>query len=326
MPTDSDHAPAATDTTPDPVTGSGDPHSGEQTDPIARAIATVNPDEALRNLRTLADDSDGPDADPLGVLDLLRTIFAQLDTLLSAGASLPRDWASTPGMPGDTTPIDPDSTLRRMRDHLAECARLNARAQAAEDDDDHAAVEEIREQAEDACSDAVTAADELDAWLSRGGAFPAAWTTNRVVFDATTGETLAASAIALTQDQRWAIERALAAANSADFDRFMLDTIRAVLDVEFRDDPRTAVGVLFCAGWWEDGYFLSEDGTILFDDGTTEEYDFEGVVRDALTAEFHNVGDNYHLAIDLRTDTFATDDNPDRTPHERFNIAEPPNE
>lgn len=164
----------------------------------------------------------------------------------------------------------------------------------------------------------------------------AAWTTNRLVLDTTSDNTLVTSLAALDAAQRRALLVAVHQVYSHERQQAMLALIREVLAEEAADaaaeedteddvtDPPTAVGVVFATWDWEDGVFVYEEGLVLFDDGTfTDDIDFGRDMRELLTAEYHTVGEHFRVAVDLRTGAFDCGDNAFTTPHEMFGIPEP---
>ncbi len=141
-----------------------------------------------------------------------------------------------------------------------------------------------------------------------------------VTIDMTSDQTIAASISAMPSSARDQLARVLRDAESADNATSILDSIRETLAEQH--PGKTAVGVLFVTMNWDNGDYLHEDGTVVFDDGTTENVDF--AIADELTDEYGCVHAGYTLAVDLRTNELDADDYRDGDIHTVFGVAKPP--
>lgn len=109
----------------------------------------------------------------------------------------------------------------------------------------------------------------------------------------------------LTDDQRDRLRRSIERIDSASTDETILSSVRERL-AEFGDD-NPAVCVVFDTTEWDNGYFLTSEGFVLFADGTTDHLDFDDI--DAhFTDEFGTRGPSFGLAVDLRRNKLDPDD------------------
>jgi len=97
------------------------------------------------------------------------------------------------------------------------------------------------------------------------------------------------------------LARALRDADRVDNDAAILDAISEVLQREVLHG--TATGVVFSTTEWDNGYFFSVHGNVLFADGYVRRIDFDSIVDEAFTEEYGCRGRDFTLAIDLRTGT-----------------------
>jgi hypothetical protein len=177
--------------------------------------------------------------------------------------------------------------------------------------------------------------------------------------DTSDAATLTACVARLAPELRSQLADALRAATSAEHDLAILTTIRTVLAANAPATPAhqrvprdcrwlrravhrgtalirgsrarraphaasedTAVGVVFTTTEFDNGYFLSPYGTVLYTDGSTHEVDFADI-DEYFTEEYGSRGTTFTLAVDLRTDTMEPDDYSQEPLHTRFGI-EPP--
>lgn len=144
-----------------------------------------------------------------------------------------------------------------------------------------------------------------------------------VTIDITSAQTIADTVAALPSSTRDQISRALRDAESVSNSSLILASIRETLAEEA--PGKTAVGVRFLTMEYDNGHYLHENGTVLYDDGTTEETDLN--VGDQLTDEYGRVGPSHSLVIDLRTDEFTEDEyGDDEDLHALLGVAKPPAE
>lgn len=146
-----------------------------------------------------------------------------------------------------------------------------------------------------------------------------------ITLDTTDDTTLAASVAKLDSSMRHRLRRALRDTESAENDAAILATICEVLAEYAPDNP--ALGVVFTTMEFENGYYLTPSGDVLFADGTTDNVDFDDI-EDALTEEHGCRGPSYTLTVDLRTGEMEGDDYADihgpHGLHHHFNVAPPP--
>lgn len=121
-----------------------------------------------------------------------------------------------------------------------------------------------------------------------------------VTIDLTDDRTTAASVAALSDAERVRLAEALRAADSAANQEVILGAVRGKLA-----ELTPAVGVLFTAMEWDNGYFLDDTGVVLFADNTTADIEFG--IGDVLTDEYGSVGAGFTLAVDLRSGELDAD-------------------
>lgn len=97
---------------------------------------------------------------------------------------------------------------------------------------------------------------------------------------------------------------ALRARRSAEHERIIVETVREVLT---REDCRDVLGVVFTPQSWDNGYFLSSTGTVVFADGSIQDLDF-GDIDDTFTDEIGVCGPDFALSVNPRTGAVDTDD------------------
>jgi hypothetical protein len=123
---------------------------------------------------------------------------------------------------------------------------------------------------------------------------------------------------ALDPARRDQLAEALRDAERADSEQVMLDTVREVLAREQLD--RSVLGVVFTTDGWDNGFFLSATGTVVFADGSTDEVEFDDldhVFTDAIGVR----GPEFGLSVNIGTGEVDTDDYADnlyprlRPPH-----------
>jgi hypothetical protein len=109
----------------------------------------------------------------------------------------------------------------------------------------------------------------------------------------------------LDSGQRDRLADALRHAATAQRYQDMVDTVREVLA---REEPgRAAVAVVFTAMEWDNGFFLTATGRVLFGDGSVDEVEFDDI-DEVFTDEFGVVGSSFGLGVDVRTGEVDTDD------------------
>jgi hypothetical protein len=109
----------------------------------------------------------------------------------------------------------------------------------------------------------------------------------------------------LDSARRDQLAEALRDAEHADYEQVMIDTVREILAREQLD--HTAVGVVFTTDAWDNGFFLSATGTVVFASGTTDEVEFDDldhVFTDAIGVR----GPDFGLSVNIRTGEVDTDD------------------
>lgn len=128
-----------------------------------------------------------------------------------------------------------------------------------------------------------------------------------ITVDTTTDDTVAASLAGLDSEVRYRIQRALREIDTSSSESVIVTSIREALPSD-----RPVVGVLFSTLEWDNGHYLTSRGEVLFDDGHSEEFDFEEL-DDVLTDEYGCQGADFTLAVDMRTGSLDADDygNPD---------------
>lgn len=86
---------------------------------------------------------------------------------------------------------------------------------------------------------------------------------------------------------------------------YVVDTVREVLA---REEPgRPAVAVVFTTMEWDNGYFLTGTGRVLFADGSADDVEFDDI-DEVFTDEIGVVGSSFGLGVDVRTGEVVTDD------------------
>lgn len=109
----------------------------------------------------------------------------------------------------------------------------------------------------------------------------------------------------LTDDQRDRLRRSIEQIDSTSTDETILSSVRERL-AEYGDD-NPAVCVVFDTTEWDNGYFLTSEGFVLFADGSTDHVDFDDI-DDHFTVEFGTRGASCGLAVDLRGNKLDLDD------------------
>lgn len=87
--------------------------------------------------------------------------------------------------------------------------------------------------------------------------------------------------------------------------REIVGTVREVLAREQPDRP--AVAVVFTTMEWDNGFFLTATGRVLFADGSTDDVEFDDI-DEVFTDEFGVVGSSFGLGVHVRTGEVDTDD------------------
>lgn len=134
---------------------------------------------------------------------------------------------------------------------------------------------------------------------------------------------LAATVAALDDNTRARLLEILRDHERATNERTMLELIYATLR---RTAPLdSVVGVLFHATGWDNGCFLSQDGTVLYIDGTVDNVDFGDDIDHVLTQLYGRVWPRFTVSVDLRDNTIeASADSEEEVIHRRFDVPEPP--
>jgi hypothetical protein len=118
-------------------------------------------------------------------------------------------------------------------------------------------------------------------------------------------ENLTAWTSNLDSGQRDRLADALRHATTAQRYQEIVDTVREVLA---REEPeRPAVAVVFTTMDWDNGYFLTATGRVLFADGSVDEVEFDDI-DEVFTDEIGVVGSSFGLGVDVRTGEVDTDD------------------
>lgn len=118
-------------------------------------------------------------------------------------------------------------------------------------------------------------------------------------------ENLTAWVSDLDSGQRDRLADALRHAVTAQRYRDMLDIVREVLAREEPDRP--AVAVVFTTMEWDNGYFLTATGRVLFDGGSVDDVEFDDI-DELFTDEIGVVWSSFGLGVDVRTGEVDTDD------------------
>lgn len=126
-----------------------------------------------------------------------------------------------------------------------------------------------------------------------------------ITLDDTDHATLAASVARLDDGFRTRLARALHEVSSADNEARILRTVREVLAREYPGRP--AVGVLFTVNEteYDDGYFLTSEGLVLFTKGSVETVTFD-YINETFNEEYGRAHQDFTLAVDLRTGRLNT--------------------
>jgi hypothetical protein len=144
-----------------------------------------------------------------------------------------------------------------------------------------------------------------------------------ISLDVTTDRTLAAAIAQLDEQTRTRLATALRDYQDGANDRDLIAAVRDALAADHTFD-QPVIGVLFDTMEYDNGYFLTENATALFADGTVDILDLGSDVDDALTKTFGCVGQKFTVAVDLRDDSIDDDDYAsEMTIYQRFRVAEP---
>lgn len=86
------------------------------------------------------------------------------------------------------------------------------------------------------------------------------------------------------------------------------DIVHTVREVLAREEPdRPALAVVFTTMEWDNGYFLTATGRVLFADGSVDDVEFDHL-DEVFTDEFGVVGSSFGLGVVVRTGEVHTDD------------------
>ncbi|KAA2250708.1 hypothetical protein F0L68_38790 [Solihabitans fulvus] len=151
-----------------------------------------------------------------------------------------------------------------------------------------------------------------------------------VTIDLASDRSAAAGLRELDARQRDLLLRAVRDLVSSDNDSDIVDRVRTVLAEEFPpgEGTPTPVGVVFGSTEWDNGFFPSESGKVLFSDGSvSSSVDFGSVVEESLTEEFGCVGRRFTVTVDLRSGEVDPDSDGDGDLvggiHNRFQVLGP---
>lgn len=161
-----------------------------------------------------------------------------------------------------------------------------------------------------------------------------------VTIDFTNRAALIESLRKLDSDQRERLLHAVQDLVSGDDEDQVLRTVRETITCDYPwvdgagqrrpDGPGTPVpaqeqpmpvGVVFTTEEYNDGFYLTANGEVLFDNGEVDEVDFADL--DDVFAGLGIRGPSHAMSVDLRTGKIDTDDNAEEDIHTRFGIAAP---
>ena len=124
------------------------------------------------------------------------------------------------------------------------------------------------------------------------------------------GIDLAAEVARLDSAERDRLARTLRDLDSEQARAAILARVREVIALEFpeADDLPAPVGVVFTPAEYDDGFYLTDEGTVYLADGTSVPVNFPDLDSDLFTDEFGRSHDRFSLTVDLRTGTIDTHD------------------